>query len=582
MTDPLHDRVIAAIAQQYEVEQEIGRGGMSVVFRARDRRLNRQVAIKVLPPELAYDPAIRTRFTREAQTAAQLSHAHIVPIYDVGERDGVAHFVMALITGGNLADLLAREPRQPIDEARRLLWEIADALAYAHLRGVIHRDIKPDNILLDAAPGGGRAMVTDFGIARAIEAGTRLTITGAAVGTPTYMSPEQAMGEREIDGRCDIYSLGVIGYQMLAGRVPFAAANPMALLLKHVGERPRPIADLRPDAPKSLRDAIERAMMKEAEDRWPTAAALRDALVADAPLSSWRATRALSELREPVRYVSPRPAVRAGLAAPSPGSGIAMEPAHLAVLTSEQRADLRLWHGRINLLDRIKAMRGYAVLTLGAIGLGITGFVAGVAEIPPLVLSPIVPIYMTVKLWRRGKSLRASGLQLRRVLLMPRAHWALPMRKPSAIELELAKLAPGDLLYSAEGDAIRQAVEDRAAISQIVAALTKAERAMLPDLTATVNALIERIAHVAQTLYRLGQETDPRLVPKLAGQRAALRTQLESAGLALQNIRLDLIRFRSSGLQSALSDASSATQQARALSREIAAALEAVGEVNNL
>ncbi|MGH7521386.1 MAG: serine/threonine-protein kinase [Gemmatimonadales bacterium] len=577
MTEPLHDRVVAAIGQQYEVEQEIGRGGMSVVFRARDRRLNRLVAIKVLPPELAYDPAIRTRFTREAQTAAQLSHAHIVPIYDVGERDGVAHFVMALITGGNLADVLAREPRQPIEQARRLLREIADALAYAHLRGVIHRDIKPDNILLDAATG--RAMVTDFGIARAIEAGTRLTVTGAAVGTPTYMSPEQAMGEREIDGRSDIYSLGVIGYQMLTGRVPFAAGNAMALLLKHVGERPRPIADLRGDAPVSLRDSIERAMMKEAEDRWPTAAALRDALVADAPVSSWRAPL---EPREPVRYVSPRPPARAGSAARSPASGIAMEPAHLAVLTSAQRADLRLWHGRINLLDRIKAMRGYALLTLGAVVLGMMGFVAGVEDIPPLVLAPIVPIYMTAKLWRRGKSLRASGVSLRRVLLMPRAQWALPTRKPTAIELELAKLAPSDILDSPEGGAIRQAVDDRAAISQIVAGLTKPERSMLPDLTATVNALVERIAHLAQTLYRLGQETDPRLVPRLAEQRAALGTQLESAGLALQNIRLDLIRFRSSGLQSALSDASSATQQARALSREIAAALEAVGEVNNL
>jgi serine/threonine-protein kinase len=202
MPEPLHERVVAAIGQQYEVEQEIGRGGMSVVFRARDRRLNRLVAIKVLPPELAYDPAIRARFTREAQTAAQLAHAHIVPIYDVGEKDGVAHFVMALVTGGNLAELLAREPRQPIEEARRILREIADALAYAHTRGVIHRDIKPDNILLDAA--SGRVMVTDFGIARAIEAGSRLTVTGAAVGTPTYMSPEQAVGERDIDGRTDI------------------------------------------------------------------------------------------------------------------------------------------------------------------------------------------------------------------------------------------------------------------------------------------------------------------------------------------------------------------------------------------
>ena len=153
MTDSLHDRVVAATAHQYEIDGEIGRGGMSVVYRARDRRLGRPVAIKVLPPELAYDPAIRTRFTREAQTSALLAHPHIVPIYDVGEREGIAYFVMSLVTGGNLATLLAREPRQPVDEVRRLLCEIADALAYAHLRGVIHRDIKPDNILLDGESG---------------------------------------------------------------------------------------------------------------------------------------------------------------------------------------------------------------------------------------------------------------------------------------------------------------------------------------------------------------------------------------------------------------------------------------------
>src|SRR5262245_9999997 len=567
MTEPLHDRLVTALGDQYDVEHEIGRGGMSVVYRARDRRLNRLVAIKVLPPELAYDPAIRTRFKREAQTAAQLSHAHIVPIYDVGERDGIAHFVMALITGGNLADLLAREPRQPIEEARRLLREIADALAYAHLRGVIHRDIKPDNILIDAATG--RAMVTDFGIARAIEAGTRLTVTGAAVGTPTYMSPEQAKGERDIDGRSDIYSLGVIGYQMLTGRVPFVAANPMALLLKHVGERPRAIAELRPDAPRSSGAAVERSLMKDAEDRWPTAAAFRDAVVSEAP-SSWRAP----QQHEPVRYVSPRP--------PSRDGSIVMEPAHLATLTSEQRDDLRLWNGRIHLLDRIEAMRGYAILTVGAWFLGAVGFVAGVTDAPPLVLAPLVPIYMTTKLWRRGNSLRASGLRLRRVLFMLKARWVFPTPKPSLLELELAKLAPRELLDSPQGTAIRQAVEDRIAISEIVAALSKAERALLPDLNATVNGLVQRIGHLANTLYDLEQVTDPRLAPRLIQQREDLKNRLESAGLALQNIRLDLIRFRSSGLQSALTDASTATQQARALSREIATALEAVSEVNNL
>ncbi|MGE5802911.1 MAG: serine/threonine-protein kinase [Gemmatimonadota bacterium] len=578
MPEPLHDRVVAAIGQQYEVEQEIGRGGMSVVFRARDRRLNRLVAIKVLPPELAYDPAIRTRFTREAQTAAQLTHAHIVPIYDVGETDGVAHFVMALVTGGNLAELLAREPRPPIEEARRILREIADALAYAHTRGVIHRDIKPDNILLDAA--SGRAMVSDFGIARAIEAGTRLTVTGAAVGTPTYMSPEQAMGERDIDGRSDIYSLGVIGYQMLTGRVPFAAGNPMALLLKHVGERPRPVSELRPEVPKGLRDAIDRALLKEPEERWPTAASLRDALSGgDAPVSSWRA-----EQREPVRYTSPRPAAkRTGSPAPvAPGAGVVIEPAHLASFTPEQRQDIRLWHGRIHILDRIKAMRGYTVLTLAALVGGIVGFVTGIMEAPPLVLSPIVPIYMGTKWWLRAQSLRRSGLKLRRVLLMPRAVWVLPAPQPSVVEKELAKLAPREVLEGSGGAALRQAVEDRIAIMQMMSALSPADRALLPDLTATVNALVDRVVHIARMLQQLDAETDPRIAKHLEGQRGTLRRQLESAGTALQNIRLDLIRFRSSGLESALADVTSATQQARALSREIATALEAVEEVKGL
>ena len=577
MPEPLHDRVVAAIGQQYEVEREIGRGGMSVVFRARDRRLNRLVAIKVLPPELAYDPAIRTRFTREAQTAAQLAHAHIVPIYDVGEKDGLAHFVMALVTGGNLAELLAREPRQPIEEARRILREIADALAYAHARGVIHRDIKPDNILLDAA--SGRAMVSDFGIARAIESGTRLTVTGAAVGTPTYMSPEQAMGERDIDGRSDIYSLGVIGYQMLTGRVPFAAANPMALLLKHVGERPRPIAELRAEAPTPLREAIDRALMKEPEERWPTAASLRDALFGgDASISSWRA-----ELREPVRYISPRPVARHAAAPPpvAPG-GIVLEQAHLAALTPEQRKDIRLWHGRIHLLDRIKAMRGYTVLTLGAFVGGMVGFAFGVNEAPPFVLAPIVPAFMGVKWWMRAQSLRQSGVRLRRVLLMPRAHWVLPGLKPSSVERELAKLAPREVVAGRWGAAVRQAVEDRIAIMQMMTGLSKVDRALLPDLTATVKALVERVVAVAKMLHGLDEETDPRITKHLEGQRATLRRQLESAGTALQNIRLDLIRFRSSGLESALADVSSATQQGRALSRQIATALEAVEEVNGL
>jgi serine/threonine-protein kinase len=629
MSDSLQDRVVSAIGEHYELEGEIGRGGMSVVYRARDRRLNRPVAIKVLPPELAHDQAIRARFTREAQTSAQLSHAHIVPIYDVGEREGIAYFVMALVTGGNLATILTREPRQPLEEARRILAEVADALAYAHLRGVIHRDIKPDNILLDRQTG--RAMVTDFGIAWAMEAGARLTATGIAVGTPTYMSPEQAVGERELDGRSDIYSTGVLGYQMLTGRVPFEAGNAMALLLKHVTERPRAIADLRPETPRGLRETVERAMMKAPEDRWPTAAALRDALTSSESLgASWRA-----DSRDPVRYTSPRPDGSRRVAAvrsPVPrkpvgrddrdaservtrgatGTMVASEPPEYASLTPEQRTDLRLWHGRVTFRDRIKAMRGYAFLTLGATVGGIAAFVVGVNEAPPLVLAPIVPMYMWAKLWRRGRSLRESGLRLRQVL--PSPHFKIGKKRP-VIEQQLEKLAPPEVLESAEGVSIRRAVEERAAILQIFDKLSKADRASLPDLTSTVKMLVERVVHLAQTLHRLDQSIDPALgheldarivqverdrrspeserqlsflrrqratLDELVERRVALARQLDSAGLALGSLRLDLIKLRSSGLQSALSDVSSATQEARALSSEIDAVLAAAAEIKNL
>ena len=633
MSDPLHDRVVAAIGQQYDIEGEIGRGGMSVVYRARDIRLNRSVAIKVLPPELAYDPAIRTRFTREAQTSAQLSHPHIVPIYDVGERDGIAYFVMAMLTGGNLAALLAREPRQPIEEVRRIIAEIADALSYAHTRGVIHRDIKPDNILLDLH--NGRSSVTDFGIARAIEAGTRLTLTGVAVGTPTYMSPEQAVGEREVDGRTDIYSLGVVAYQMLTGRVPFTAGNSMALLLKHLNEGPPPIAELRPDTPRALREAVERALVKSPEDRWPTAEAMRDAIRSDRPIeSAWRGER-----REPVRYSSPRPAsarhdprsaqpprrgssgAGAGADAGSAAAGsqrsnmqLVMEPEHLASLTPAQRDDLRLWFGRVNLFDRIKAARGYALLTIGAWVLGLVGFAAGVDDFPPAVLAPLVPLYMSRRLWLRGRSLRAAGLKLRRVFLMPRARWVIPA-PPQVEGQQLEKLAPRELLEGQYGLAIRRAAEDGAAIKSIIANLSKPDRAMLPDVEPTVKALLQRVVDLAQSLQRMDQSMDPRLleeidariasmqseqdspegerrlallqrqrgtIMELAQRRAALARQLDNAGLALGNLRLDLIKLRSSGMQAALSDVTSATQEARALSREIASVLEAAAEVRAL
>ena len=287
--DELRAHVERALAAHYELDCEIGRGGMGIVYRAKDRRLKRPVAIKLLPPELAFRSEIKSRFLREAETAAQLSHPNIVPIYTVDEQEGLVFFVMAYVSGDNLAKRLHERGVLTTDETRRVLREVADALAYAHDRGVVHRDIKPDNILLDQV--SGRPMVTDFGIARAMdsEGDSRLTATGMAIGTPAYMSPEQAAGEREIDGRSDLYSLGILGYQMLTGEPPFVASSTPAMLVKHISERPIPVEQRRADVPQDLARTVMMLLEKEPANRFPSASALVTALdsgVVPAPRSS--------------------------------------------------------------------------------------------------------------------------------------------------------------------------------------------------------------------------------------------------------------------------------------------------------
>ena len=275
----LRTHVSRVLGTHYEIEQELGRGGMGIVYCAKDRRLKRTVAIKILPPELAFRSDIRSRFLREAETAAQLSHANIVPIYSVDEVENLVFFVMAYVAGNNIAKELHERGRLGVVETRRILREVADALAYAHGRGVVHRDIKPDNVLLDRDTG--RAMVTDFGIARAVSENadsSRLTATGMAIGTPTYMSPEQAAGEREIDGRSDLYALGVVAYQMLSGAPPFVASSTPAMLVKHLTERPQPLRSKRSDVPEELERIVMVLLEKDPANRLPTAGALVAAL----------------------------------------------------------------------------------------------------------------------------------------------------------------------------------------------------------------------------------------------------------------------------------------------------------------
>ena len=262
-------------AGRYAVERELGRGGMATVYLARDLRHPRSVAIKVLRPELASSIAI-DRFRAEIGIASALSHPHILPVFDSGGVDDRLYFVMPYVEGDTLRQRLKREHQLPVSDAVQLAREIADALAYAHSRGIVHRDIKPENILLVA----GHAVVTDFGIARAIAQATdvRLTGTGMAVGTPQYMSPEQATGDRNVDGRSDVYSLGCVLYEMLAGGPPHEGETPQEVIVQKLTAVPRSLSTSRPDVPSALEQTIAMALEAEPAKRYATAADFAQAL----------------------------------------------------------------------------------------------------------------------------------------------------------------------------------------------------------------------------------------------------------------------------------------------------------------
>jgi serine/threonine-protein kinase len=271
---PLREQLQSLLTGAYVVERELGRGGMGAVFLARDLRLDRPVAIKVLPPELAVQEQLRERFLRETRTAAALSHPNIVPVHAVEQRDSLLLFVMGFVEGETLTQRVAREGPLSAMEAMRVIQEVAWALSYAHGRGVVHRDVKPDNILIERATG--RAMVMDFGIARSAAA-TALTTLGEVVGTPHFMSPEQAAGEA-VDGRSDLYSLGIVAFFALTGRRPFEGDSAQAILAMHL-TRPAPhLADERPDLPAALSAAVDRCLAKDPADRFPNGEALVAAL----------------------------------------------------------------------------------------------------------------------------------------------------------------------------------------------------------------------------------------------------------------------------------------------------------------
>lgn len=266
--------LVRATTGQFTLIREIGRGGMGVVYCALDQQLQRDVALKTLPPHLAADPNVRSRFLREARTAAGLSHPNIVPIFSAAERDGVVYFAMGFVDGESLAERIARVGSLSAVEVVTLLKQLADALGYAHERGVVHRDVKAENVLLDRATG--KALVTDFGIARVAET-QPLTATGTVLGTVHYMSPEQVTGDA-LDGRSDLYSLGVLAFLALTGRFPFERTTASAVVVAQVNTMPPRVSEFTPTVPTALDAFVARMLEKDPNDRFANAAELRAAL----------------------------------------------------------------------------------------------------------------------------------------------------------------------------------------------------------------------------------------------------------------------------------------------------------------
>ena len=289
------EQVATHLREQYQIVRELGRGGMGIVFLARDIALHRLVAIKVLRHEFASSDEHRERFRREARMTARLSHASIVPVHTFGEEGDFVYIVMKYVNGESLAERLRRQQRLPTEEARRILHELALALDYAHREGVVHRDLKAENILLER--GTGRPMLTDFGVALLRSLDPVRADASRAFGTPHYMSPEQAAGELDIDGRSDLYSIGVLGYYMLTGKLPFDAPSFEALAAKHIAEPHQAVAEVVPEALREhplLIAAIERCLEKEREKRWRVGSDMAVA-IATPVRKRWLGQRALKK-----------------------------------------------------------------------------------------------------------------------------------------------------------------------------------------------------------------------------------------------------------------------------------------------
>jgi len=628
---------------------------MGIVYCARDKRLKREIAVKVLPPELSFRADIRQRFLREAETAAQLSHPNIVPIYTVEERDNLVYFVMAYIKGDNLGVRLQQHgPIAPV-EVRRILREVADALAYAHHRNVIHRDIKPDNIIIDEETG--RAMVTDFGIARALtdSGDSRLTATGMAIGTPAYMSPEQSAGDSAIDGRSDLYSLGVVGYQMLCGQPPFVANNTPSMLVKHLSEKPIPVDERWPDLPPDLSRAVMMCLEKDPADRFPSAAAFAVALNGGGmPTLATRASTAASagaraetrerEVTEPLRdrYT---PIAQSSYTPSSPSS-----------------EEMSRWSAPIVVSFRRKLA---PYLAVNAILVPISLF-SNHDFIALTVIWTVALAFKYSKLWAAGYDWRDVFRQPRERLLFDVAAETIDDARALFDDKKRAEVrartrsrgqglfspmsplpsmqafqpypringptsatplgpiptgAPGPFADSRYGSAIREAESDHREIHRQLLNMPSDDREQIPDVATSADAVFRKVQQLALSLsdidrgagrespetvekeistlesqanpldYRASEERVRRLA-LLRRQRRALadvgrkkkeaQDKLDNCRQLLRSMRLELVRFRTGGLNAQPTGLTMVTQQAQTVVREMGYLSEANAELNAL
>lgn len=579
-----------AVVGRYSLERELGRGGMGVVYLAREVLLDRPVAIKLLPPEFAARPELRDRFMREARTAARLSHPYIVPIHSVDEIGGFVFIVMAYVDGGTLAQRLATHGPLPAHDVTRIMREVAWALAYAHAQGVVHRDIKPANILLER--GTGRAMVADFGIARLADT-TGDTAVGVVLGTPEFMSPEQATAE-ELDGRSDLYALGIVAYLALTGTLPFSANTAQGVIAQHLTQPPPPIASVARGVPRSLAQAIDKCLQKQPSARFLNGEALADALApgiekrpeVPIPIRVFLDRRRMGALVVPAALAVP---LVSGIARSIARQGGHVAP--IAVLVAMTAASLGFPFGMIVYRLRKLLRVGYGPDDIVAAlrttferrreeflyeyggdptarerlftFIGATGLIVGAGAVATTILAPhvvgfaapvaIISLYMGTfatalsTRWRRLRRGSGSmwsklwsgkiGEQLARIASFKLGDRAVPADRPT----EMAIAMSAEAMFATFPKEVRESLGDVPKALHGLESHARAMRARIEELDASLAEVQRGPSRVVAT------ERQEALVADLVLTRERAQTRLEELVTALENLRLDLLRLRAGG-----------------------------------